>query len=208
MTISDDSVWQRPSRCTGWSVRDVLGHLRADEDYFRACLDGRVNEFIGEMGARGATDLDSANQLGVDSYADAPSRALIDEWRTMNAGTRQQFRERDGGDVDTSVGAYSARLQAFHLAQELATHADDIDVPVRDDEEPERSAWRAAVSRFTLVELDKPDVTVEGGGGSTRYRVGDHTGELPDAVFVEAVAARLPADSDMDPDVRAGLSAM
>ena len=43
---------------------------------------------------------------------------------------REAFRARDGGNVDSSVGDYPARWQAFHLAFELATHADDVEVPV------------------------------------------------------------------------------
>jgi len=35
-----ESGWKRASRCAGWTVRDVLGHLAAGEDYHRACLDG------------------------------------------------------------------------------------------------------------------------------------------------------------------------
>jgi Mycothiol maleylpyruvate isomerase N-terminal domain len=37
-----ESGWTRPSRCAGWAVRDVAGHLAAAEDYHRACLDGTV----------------------------------------------------------------------------------------------------------------------------------------------------------------------
>ena len=55
------------------------------------------------------------------------------------AANRDGFRARDGGDVDSSVGAYPARWQAFHLAFELATHADDVGVPVADAEEARRA---------------------------------------------------------------------
>ena len=53
----DDAGWRAPSRCEGWSVRDVLAHLTASEDYNRACLDGTVSTFLAGMGARGVTDL-------------------------------------------------------------------------------------------------------------------------------------------------------
>jgi uncharacterized protein (TIGR03083 family) len=35
-----DEEWNRPSRCQGWSVRDVLAHLAGEELYNHACLDG------------------------------------------------------------------------------------------------------------------------------------------------------------------------
>jgi len=41
-----ESGWKRASRCAGWTVRDVLGHLAAGEDYHRACLDGTVAAFL------------------------------------------------------------------------------------------------------------------------------------------------------------------
>lgn len=28
----DDEEWNRPTRCEGWSVRDVLAHLAASEE--------------------------------------------------------------------------------------------------------------------------------------------------------------------------------
>ena len=126
----DAKAWSQPSRCADWSVRDVLAHLLSSEQYNAACLDGSVAELLAAMGARGATDLPSANELGIRELDDRSTKQLIDQWRTANAQTREGFRERDAGDIDSSVGAYPARWQAFHLAFELATHADDVGVPV------------------------------------------------------------------------------
>ena len=48
----DDAGWTRASsRCDGWTVRDMLAHLTASEDYNRACLDGTVGAFLADMGA-------------------------------------------------------------------------------------------------------------------------------------------------------------
>lgn len=33
-----EAGWRRPSRCAGWTVRNVLGHLAAGDDYHRACV--------------------------------------------------------------------------------------------------------------------------------------------------------------------------
>src|ERR1700680_3986775 len=77
----DAAAWSRPSRCDGWSVRDVLAHLLSSEQYNAACLDGRVAEFLGTLGARGATDLPSANELGIRDLDDRSTEHLISEWR-------------------------------------------------------------------------------------------------------------------------------
>ena len=74
-------AWSRPSRCAGWSVRDVLAHLLSSEQYNTASLDGTVGDFLASVGAKGATDLSSANELGIRELDDHSTEQLIDEWR-------------------------------------------------------------------------------------------------------------------------------
>jgi uncharacterized protein (TIGR03083 family) len=202
----DDAAWSRPSRCEGWSVRDLLAHLLASEQYNTASLNGTVGDFLASVGAKGATDLSSANELGIRELDDHSTDQLISEWRTAAAGTREGLRDRDGGDIDTSVGVYPARWQAFHLAFELAVHADDAGVPVRAQEEAARNAWQAQFGRFALKELNK-DLVLKAASGATQVRGDGIDVELPDAVFVEAVAARLGDDGPLDAEQRALLSA-
>jgi uncharacterized protein (TIGR03083 family) len=202
----DAQAWSRPSRCAGWSVRDVLAHLLSSEQYNAACLDGGVTDFLAAIGARGATDLPSANELGIRELDDRSTTQLIDEWRAANVQTRNGFRARDGADVDSSVGAYPARWQAFHLAFELAVHADDVGVPVPAQESAARAAWQAQFGRFALKELNA-DLEIKAGNGTTQVRGEGIDAELPDAVFVQAVAARLGDDGPLDAGQRALLSA-
>jgi uncharacterized protein (TIGR03083 family) len=202
----DNATWSLPSRCAGWSVRDVLAHLLASEQYNTASLDGTVADFLSSLAAKGATDLSSANELGIRELDDSPTAQLIDEWRAVNTRTREGLRDRNRGDVDTSVGAYPARWQAFHLAFELAVHADDVGVPVTPQEESGRTAWQAQFSRFALKELDK-DLEIKAANGATQVRGDGIDVELPDAVFVQAAAARLGDDGPLDAQQRALLSA-
>jgi hypothetical protein len=187
-------------------VRDLLAHLLASEQYNTASLNGTVPDFLASVGAKGATDLASANELGIRELDDHSTDQLISEWRTAVAATREGLRDRDGGDIDTSVGAYPARWQAFHLAFELAVHADDAGVPVSPEEEAARNAWQAQFGRFALKELNK-DLDLKPGNGATQVRGEGIDLELPDAVFVEAVAARLGDDGPLDAEQRALLSA-
>lgn len=201
-----EAEWQAPSRCAGWSVRDVLAHLAATEEYNRACLDGTVQQFLGELGAKGATDLATANDIGIREFDGRTPSQVLDTWRESASENREAFRTRDGGDVDSSVGAYAARLQAFHLAFELATHADDVGVPVSGDEAAARQAWQVRFGRFALKEL-KPGIAIDAHDGHTRVRSDDVDIDLADEQFVQAVAARLPADSGLDDRTAAALSA-
>jgi uncharacterized protein (TIGR03083 family) len=197
--------WTQPTRCEGWTVRDLLAHLAASEAYNRACLDGTVQAFLAELSGRGAVDLASANDIGVRELDDVPPGELIELWRTRARENREAFRARDGRAVDSSIGEYPARLQAFHLAFELATHADDVGATVAADEVGARVAWQARFSRFAIREL-KPDLVVSAGDGRTHVKGDGVEIDLADEDFVQAVAARLPEDSELGADIASTLS--
>jgi uncharacterized protein (TIGR03083 family) len=201
----DPDGWGRPSRCEGWSVRDVLAHLMATEEYHQACLDGTVQALFAKYGALGATDLATANELGLRAFDDVPNHELVKQWAASNAETRRRFRERGDGVIDSSVGDYPARLQAFHLTIELSTHGDDAYVVVPPDQAVARTAWRARVSRFVMAE-SKPDVSVDAADGEYRVAGPDGTSvEVDEAGFVEGVAGRIPPSDGRFTDAQRGL---
>jgi uncharacterized protein (TIGR03083 family) len=201
----DDAAWSRATGCEGWSVRDLLAHLTASEDYNRACLDGTVGAFLASMGERGVTDLASANEVGIRDLDGLATSELLATWRTRANENREAFRARDGSDVDSSVGPYSARWQAFHLAFELAIHADDVGAPVADGEAASRTQWLAQFGRFALKET-KPDTETEAHDGRTRVRGGGLEVDLPDADFVLAAAGRAAGDPALDDAARSYLA--
>jgi uncharacterized protein (TIGR03083 family) len=196
--------WTVASRCEGWTVRDVVAHLAATEEYHRACLDGRVASFLREMSERGGADVATFNAIGIESLRDVSNDDLVGMWSRDDAQTRDGFRARGAGEVDTSVGMYPARWQAFHLAGELATHGDDMHVPVADADQRARLDWRARFSRFSLGEA-KPDLTIERVGGGTRVSDGQVDVVLGDHDLIEAVAGR---STTLDPEVRTLLGTM
>ncbi len=202
-----ESGWTRASRCAGWTVRDVLGHLTHGEDYHRACLDGTVTAFVARFAGRGGTDLDSVNALGVADYASLSPAQVLARWRAASAENRRRFRERGDGVVDTSIGEYPCRWQAVHVAAELATHADDIGVPVAPGEQAKRTAWRARYSRFALAEA-KPQLEIRRAGAGTAVTDGSAIVELDDDELVEAVMGRLDETSRFSAPLRALLSMM
>lgn len=203
----DDPAWARPSRCAGWSTRDVLAHLASGEPYHHACLDGTVAAFLAGFAERGATDLATANEMAIRERDDRAPGPLLGEWRSANAATRKGFRERADSTVDTSVGDYPCRLQAFHVAGELAVHADDVGVPVVAEEREARTRWRARFSRFALAEA-KPHLDIGVDAGRTRVRSDDAEVEVDDDELVEGVAGRLDDSSRLDGPARALLSTM
>ena len=202
-----ESGWKRVSRCAGWTARDVLGHLAASEDYHRACLDGTVAAFLAGFAGRGGTDLDSVNALGIADYAALSPAEVLTQWRAASAGNRRRFRERGDGVVDTSIGDYPCRWQAFHVAAELATHADDVGAPIAPGEHGQRTAWRARYSRFALAEA-KPQLEIRQADARTIVTDRSTTVELDDDELIEAVMGRLDEASGFSATLRALLSMM
>jgi uncharacterized protein (TIGR03083 family) len=198
--------WTSPSRCDGWTVRDLLKHLVATETYHHACLDGRVAALLEELVGRGATSVAEFNALGIADLDGVGDDELIERFRRDDAETRRRFRERGDGEVDTSVGMYPARWQAFHLAGELATHADDAFVAVPEGDRAARLDWRTRFSCFVLAEA-QPDLRTERGDGRVRVTGEGLDADLADDDFVQIVAGRDPA-SAVPADVRARLSQM
>lgn len=196
--------WSAPSRCEGWSVRDVLAHLTATERYHQACLAGEVQALFAEGAEAGMTSLEDWNEAGVRAFDGIAPAEILERWRSLDSETREGFRAAEGKDIDSSVGAYPGRWQAFHVASELATHADDMGVPVAASEAAVRTAWRARVSRFALAEA-KPEISVSVERGVTTVTGEGHEVAVDDATLVEGVAARL-FDGGLDEPARALLS--
>jgi uncharacterized protein (TIGR03083 family) len=204
----DEAGWARPTRCTEWSVRDLLGHLAMLEDYNRAGLDFTVNELFVRARGDGANGLDGFNAWGVRLRADRSAADVLAEWRTANAAFRREIRERGrDGTMDTSVGSYPSWLQAFYLAHEYATHADDMDAPVDLGEATRRTQWRARFTRYALGEYDRP-VSVTVSGGVNLVRGEGSEAQLTDDELVEAGVARLPAGHPLPASLRAALACL
>lgn len=201
-------AWDEPSACEGWSVKDVLAHLAGGEEYNRACLTDSIGAMFERYTSRGATDLNAFNALGVSDRKDQRPADLLDEWRRENGETRSEMRHRDGEQMPTAVGQYPVRWQAWHLASELATHADDVNVPVTHKrEEDARRDWRVRFARFALAE-SKPDVEVQIVTGGTWVRSDGDEATLSDDDFIDAVNARLPADHKLKPALREKLASL
>jgi uncharacterized protein (TIGR03083 family) len=201
----DAADWERPSACEGWTVKDLLAHLAGSEEYNHACLDDAIPALFERLGKLGAADMDSFNQVGVEERADRSPEEVLAEWREACARTRRDLRARDGGDLSTSVGPYPVRWQAFHLASELATHADDISVPVTPQEAEARTAWRRQFARFVLTEM-KPDVELRPSDAGTHVAAEGAQAVLSDDDLVAATNGRLGEDHPLLPSLRSALN--
>lgn len=198
----DDPAWARGTRCAGWNVRDMLSHFDGVEVYHLACLNDTIPAVFEEAGKDGVNDVHSFNDWIIRKRADLDARTVLDSWRVANAEVRERFRALGpDGTMSTMVGPYPSGLQAFHVASEYATHADDIDILISAEERAARLNWRVDVSRFGLEETGR-EITVDSVGGEHTITWEGDTVTLSDFDFVEAVCGRLPADYPIDPAFR------
>jgi uncharacterized protein (TIGR03083 family) len=205
----EGDAWLWPSRCEGWNVRDVLGHLAGEELYNHACLDGTVDELFARLHREGVSGgFHGFNEWCVRERRGLPVEEVLAEWRERNAVTRRRMRERGrDGTLQTAVGEYPVGLQTFHYDSEFATHADDVGVPVDPPEAAARTAWRARVGIFVLAEQDRP-VTVAPTESGYQVHVDGAEAELSPTEFVEATVDRLPAGHPLDPRLRGALACL
>jgi uncharacterized protein (TIGR03083 family) len=194
--------WSVPTRCAGWGRREVLAHLAGADAYHLAGVRDELNALLEEAGRAGVTGIDSFNAWQVTSRADRSPEEVLEEWRELNRAMRSGFRALgDEGMVASMVGPYPARLQAFHVVNHAATHADDLGVPVDLDAMGPRLAWRVTVCEFGLEEAGWP-VQLERVADGHRVRLGDAEAVLTDQELVEAVNARLPEDHPLPVEIR------
>ena len=131
------------------------------------------------------------NQWCVSARQHVPVGEVLAEWRTANSETRHRMRQLGReGVLQTSAGPYPAGLQAFHYGSELATHSDDVGVPVGQAEDAPRTRWRAVFGAFALAEQDR-SVTVDVADGTIRVSDQGQDAELSPHDFVEATVCRL-----------------
>jgi uncharacterized protein (TIGR03083 family) len=200
-------TWAAPTRCAGWSVRDLLGHLATLEEYNRACLDDTVGALVARAYEEGVADMDSFNAWGVKSRAGVPAGAVLAQWRTDNVSYRRRARDRGRhGWLTTAAGAYPVGLQVFYVASEYATHADDLEAPVGPDEEAARVAWRARFTRFALEEYERP-VRVAWRDGQNLVQAAGEEVVLSDARLVEAAVGRV-SRHEVPPRILAALTCL
>lgn len=188
----DADASRAPSHCRGWSVKDVVAHLATDEVYNQACLDHTLDQLDYSGG------LNASNERGVRSRRHLSAEAVLAEWETRQKNVRRRWgRLGLAASIDTSVGPYPLRLQAWHLAREYAIHADDIRVPVSAGARRQRARWRIQFGLWAAREEAEPeDARLE--NGSVRLKVRGTIHQLEPETFVAYLTNRPQQLTDAD----------
>jgi len=132
--------WDSPTPCAGWSVRDLVNHIVAEQLWVPDLLAGHTIEEVGD-------------KYDGDQLHDDPTHA----WGAASSTARAAWLEPGAGDrtVHLSFGDTDAREYGWQLTTDLAVHGWDLATALGadagiDDElatailayvEPQASAW-------------------------------------------------------------------
>lgn len=177
-TLSD-ADWAAPSRCDGWTVKDVVAHLgAASKGFFTPWV----------VGLMFSNDVEGHNDRDTAKRASWPHEKVLAEYEKWSkpAGRFLKVLQAPGlGAVPlplAEVGAYPGRLFASAIVFDTGLHLryDIASALGREDQIPARSAtairvsaeWMVrgipVMSQDTLTWLDRPiEVQLTGDGGST-----------------------------------------
>lgn len=119
---ADGAGWGDPTPCAGWSVRDLVNHLVAEDRWTRPLLEGRTIDEVGSA-------------LDGDLLGDDP-RAAVHAAADEAVGAVQALLH-DGAKVQLSYGEESAEEYVRQLAADHLVHAWDLAAATGTDYDPD-----------------------------------------------------------------------
>lgn len=143
----DEQGWQRPSRCDGWTVADVVLHLAQTNEMAIGSATGRFAETLSELtdglGRAGSID-DGADQMVVRDRGQ-PGEAVHARWHASSARLREILATTDPhARVTWVAGELSARTLATTRLAETWIHTGDVAFAFGAEPEPSDRLWHIA----------------------------------------------------------------
>jgi uncharacterized protein (TIGR03084 family) len=123
----EESDWERPSPCEGWSVADVVLHLVQTNALAVASARGEFDDVNNGIGARGNMNVDDAAAEAVARERGASGAELREQW---NTSVKQMRVALDACDPSTRVtwvaGQLSVRTLTTTRLAETWIHTNDV----------------------------------------------------------------------------------
>jgi uncharacterized protein (TIGR03084 family) len=156
----DDDEWQRPSRCEGWTVADVVLHLAQTNEMAIASANGQYPQYLERVGRQlegAASNVDDGAALMVATERNRPLPELKARWQS----SVDDFLDRlDGADFHQRVtwvaGQLSLRTLVTTRLAETWIHTGDVADGVGFEVQPTarlehvaRLAWRTLPYAFS-----------------------------------------------------------
>jgi len=129
LEMMDGADWERPSRCEGWTVADVVVHLAQTNELAAASVGGRFPDAVAELtgGLGRAGSIDEGADLMVRRERDQPPTAIAERWRTGADELDRLLRDCDPhARVAWVAGELSARTLATTRLAETWIHTGDV----------------------------------------------------------------------------------
>ncbi|HMC53274.1 MAG TPA: maleylpyruvate isomerase family mycothiol-dependent enzyme [Acidimicrobiales bacterium] len=140
--------WQRPSRCEGWTVADVVLHLAQTNELAVASAGGGFSQALGALsdGAAGpAGSVDDGAALMVERERGQPGAAVAARWQAGAGALCQVLRGCDPHvRVAWVAGDLSARTLATTRLAETWIHTGDVAAALRITPKPADRLWHIA----------------------------------------------------------------
>ena len=146
----DDAGWQRPSRCEGWSVADVVLHLAQTNEMAVASAEGAFATGLETLagGLDGSPSLGSVEDgagLLVDQDRGASPREVHERWQASVGALDAALRACGPHDRLTWVaGELSARTLATTRLAETWIHTGDVAAGLGVEVPPTDRLWHVA----------------------------------------------------------------
>ena len=160
-SLLTDDAWDRPSRCAGWSVADVVLHLAQTNEMAQSSIDGTFGEWAKGF-PTSARDVDEGADLMVERERGGPIDELRGRWLDGAARMCASFRAKDpSARVQWVAGTMAARTLATTRLAETWIHTNDIAsvAPTPRLEHIARLAWRTIPHAFGCEGLEPPGPT-------------------------------------------------
>jgi uncharacterized protein (TIGR03084 family) len=125
----DDAGWQRPTRCDGWSVADVILHLAQTDRLARASAEGAFTEELAVLagGLDRQGNVDDGAAAMVERERGLATDALYQRWRAGAAALREVLTASDSHlRVDWVAGRLSIHTLVATRLAECWIHTGDI----------------------------------------------------------------------------------
>jgi uncharacterized protein (TIGR03084 family) len=139
-----EADWQRPSRCPGWSITDVVLHLAQTDELAAASGAGRLADVAPSWVSRVGT-VDDAAGVSVERERGAPGPQVHQRWRDASAAVREMFAAADPtARMRWVVGELPARTLATTRLAEAWIHTGDVAEPLGIPPKPTDRLWHIA----------------------------------------------------------------
>ena len=155
----DDAGWQRPTRCEGWTVADVVLHLAQTDELALASAQGEFAEGLDVLagGVEGQGTVDDGAAAIVAHERGLPNAALLERWRTAAAALRDALAASDPhrrvgwvtGQLSTQTLATTRLAECWIHTGDVAEALDVVQEPTDRLEHIARLAWRTLPYAFT-----------------------------------------------------------